>query len=145
MARNTLKLNVTGFKNKVKAFAHAGGNAQKLVEDVLRDSSERILIDTKLALSNSYLPAGGRYWTGTTSKSVVENAEVSWKGLVAEVPVGFDFSEPGAGGYLISGTPRMQPDQMLNKIYKQRKYMNQMQKDMADKVLDEIVKIITEG
>jgi hypothetical protein len=136
---------VNGFKDKLKAFARAGGNAQKLVEETLQESSERVLIDTKLALSKSYLPAGGRYWTGTTSKSVVERADVSWKGLVAEVPVGFDFSEPGAGGYLITGTPRMKPDQMLNKIYKQRSYMNKMQRDMADKVMDEIVKIITEG
>lgn len=145
MSRNTLKLDVRGFKEMVKKFAHAGGNAQRLVEETLTEVSEKVTRDTKAALSAANLPAGGKYSTGTTMQSIVGGANVEWHGLTAEIPVGFDFSLPGAGGYLITGTPRMQPDQALNKMYKQKRYMNQLQKEMADKVLDEIVKQMVEG
>lgn len=144
MSRNTLKLDVSGFKDMVKKFAHAGGNAQRLVEESLNEASKKITQDTYAALSPGNLPAQGKYSTGTTKESVIQDASVSWSGLTAEIPVGFDFSKPGAGGFLITGTPRMQPDKELNRIYKQKKYMNEIQKQMADKVLGAIVKQMVE-
>ena len=66
--------------------------------------------------------------------------KVEWSGTVAEVGVGFDYSMPGAGGFLITGTPKMQPNRELNRIYKQKKYMRQIQSDMEAVVADEINK-----
>ena len=53
--------------------------------------------------------------------------------------VGFDYAKKGAGGFLISGTPRMRPDYELRKMYKQKTYMRKIQQDMIDVVEDYIV------
>ena len=82
------------------------------------------------------MPAGGKYSHGKTKESIVTDTTVTWSGGVGSVPIGFDFSKPGAGGYLITGTPRMRPNPELNKIYKQKKYMNAIQKEMGEKFLD---------
>lgn len=134
MARNTLKLDTKGFERMLIKLEGLGGDVNKAVEDALKPAAERIQMDTHLALSQQYLPAQGRYWTGQTSEAVVSDTFIHWEGQTAWVPVGFDFSEPGAGGYLITGTPKMQPDKKLHEMYKQKKYMNQIQKDMQDVV-----------
>lgn len=140
MARNTLRLDTKGFEEMLRKLDGLGGNVNQAVEKALSTAAEKIQVDTENALAKSNLPAQGRYWTDTTLESVITDSSVRWEGLVGWVPVGFDFSKPGAGGYLITGTPRMKPDMELNKMYKQRKYMNQIQKDMGNIILDFIVK-----
>ena len=62
----------------------------------------------------------------------IKNPKVEWSGMMGEIGVGFDFSKPGAGGYLITGTPRMKPDRELNKIYKGKRYMKQIEQDIKE-------------
>ena len=145
MARNTLKLDTRGLTEYLKKLHEVGGNVQKAVDDALIQTAETIREDTEEALSSSNLPAGGKYSTGTTKESIVSDSQVTWEGFVASIPVGFDFSEPGAGGFLITGTPRMQPDRKLNQMYKGKRYMNNLQKDMIDVVLDYITDAMTGG
>ena len=145
MARNTLKLDTRGLTEYLKKLQEVGGNVQKAVDDALIQTAETIREDTEEALSSSNLPAGGKYSTGTTKESIVSDSQVTWEGFVASIPVGFDFSEPGAGGFLITGTPRMQPDRKLNQMYKGKRYMNNLQKDMIDVVLDYITDAMTGG
>ena len=59
--------------------------------------------------------------------------------------VGFDYSKKGAGGFLISGTPRMRPDTELQRIYRRKKYMRDIQNDMAEVVQDYIAKALKGG
>lgn len=139
MGRNTLKLDVSGFTEMLRKLDDLGGNVKKAVEDALVQSAETIHDDTIAALDNANLPARGIYSTGTTKESVITDARVSWEGLVGSVPVGFDFSKPGAGGYLITGTPRMQPDRQLNQMYKQKKYMRQIQNDISEVIMDYVI------
>ena len=145
MARNTLKLNTKGFEKLLVQLDKLGGDVNKAVEDALKPAAERIQIDTHLALSIANLPAQGRYWTGTTSEAVVSDNSVRWEGQTAWVPVGFDFSKRGAGGFLITGTPKMRPDQKLHEMYKQKKYMNQIQRDMEDAVWKHLNKAYVGG
>lgn len=139
MARNTLKLDTSGFTEMLRQLDGLGGNVQKAVEDALIQSAETIKEDTIAAIDASNLPARGKYSTGSTKESIVSDSRITWEGMIASVPVGFDFSVPGAGGFLITGTPRMQPDRKLNQMYKQKRYMNQIQKDMGEVILDYIV------
>lgn len=139
MARNTLKLDTSGFTEMLRQLDGLGGNVQKAVEDALTQSAETIKEDTIAAIDASNLPARGKYSTGSTKESIVSDSRITWEGMIASVPVGFDFSIPGAGGFLITGTPRMQPDRKLNQMYKQKRYMNQIQKDMGEVILDYIV------
>ena len=91
-------------------------------------------------MAPSYLPAGGKYSTGKTEATIVDNPQVEWSGSRASIEVGFDFGKPGAGGFLITGTPKMKPDKELNRMYKGKKYMKQIQDQMSEVVSEAISK-----
>ena len=137
--RNTLRLDTSGFESMIRKLDELGGNVQEVVSEALTTVSHRVAQDTEIALSSSNLPASGKYSGGQTRDSIVRDAQARWEGLIAWIPVGFDFQKEGAGGFLISGTPRMRPDAELSKIYKQKRYMNQIQKEMSEVVLGHIV------
>ena len=145
MARNTLRLDTSGFEEILRNLDSLGGDVQKAVEDALGQASETIREDTIEALAASNLPAQGKYSRGTTLESVIQDSRVRWEGMVGWVPVGFDFSKPGAGGYLITGTPRMRPDAALNKMYKQKRYMTKIQEDIADVLMDYVIEKMEDG
>lgn len=133
---NLMQLDTSGFEELIAKIDALEGNVKAAVEDALGQSAETIREDTMDALSPAYLPAHGEYSHGQTKGAVVSDMSVHWEGLTAYVPVGFDFGRPGAGGYLISGTPRMRPDPELNKMYRQKSYMKQIQQDMWDVFMD---------
>lgn len=139
MGRNTLKLQLDGFNELLTKLDRLGGDLKPVIEDALTQAGETITEDTLEALGDSNLPAGGKYSTGDTDSSVVRNPRVEWEGTTASIGVGFDFGKPGAGGYLISGTPKMKPDYALQAIYKKKKYMTNLQNDMKDIVNDAII------
>ena len=144
MGRNILKLDTTGFDRLIDHLKELDGEVQKAVTDALEQAGETITEDTHEAVSPPNLPRGGKYSHGDTEASIV-NPKVSWVGTTAEMPVGFDFSKPGAGGFLITGTPKMRPDMALQKIYKRKKYMRDIQNDMAKVVQDYIAKALKGG
>ena len=141
MGKNILKLDTSGFARELRRIESLGGNVKGAVEEMLTKASQKISTDTEAALDKPNLPAQGKYPTGTTKESIIRDHRVRWEGEVGWVPVGFDFSKPGAGGYLITGTPKMQPDMALNKMYKQKSYMKQIQKDMWEIAWDHILKL----
>lgn len=138
MGRNVLKLDTKGFDEYAEKLERLDADLKSIFTDALQQAAETITEDTVEAMSSGNLPAGGKYSTGETKKSIVQNPKVTWSGTVGEVGVGFDFEKPGAGGYLITGTPRMKPNRELNRIYKSKKYMTNIKKDMKDIFDDEI-------
>lgn len=138
MARNTLKLQLGGFQELITKLDSLQGDVKKAVTDALEQAGETIGEDTVDAVDNANLPARGECSKGQTKASIITNPTVHWSGNQAEIGVGFDYSKKGAGGFLITGTPRMKPDYELQKIYKRKKYMNQIQNDMADVINDYI-------
>lgn len=142
--RNTLRLDTSGFEEMIRKLDRLGGDVRGAVEKSLSDASEKISNDTINALGAAHLPAAGKYSDGDTKDSVITDNRVRWDGTVAWVPVGFDFTKPGAGGFLISGTPRMSPDPMLNRIYKGKAYMRGIQVEMSETVLNYIVRRMEE-
>lgn len=139
MARNTLKLDTTGFDSMLRKLDSLGGDVKRAVEDALEQSAETIEWDTKDAMAKGNLPRQGKYSTGKTMQSIITDSRVHWEGMRGWIPVGFDFSKAGAGGYLISGTPRMLPNAALRRMYKQKKYMRQIQDDMWEVVSDYVI------
>lgn len=144
MARNTLKLDTKGLEPLIKKLDSIGGDVKGAVNTALTKAAQTIAESTENAISTANLPAGGKYSKDTTKESIIRDAQVRWEGDTAWVPVGFDFSKPGAGGFLITGTPRMKPDYELNKIYKQKRYMNLIQKGMEEIILNSIVEKMEE-
>ena len=142
MGKNILKFNTKGFDEYAEKLERLGADLKPIFTDALQQAAETITEDTMEAISAGNLPAGGLFSVdpSKTRASIIKNPKVTWSGTIAEVPVGFDFAKPGAGGYLITGTPRMDPDKELNRIYKQKRYMTNIRKDMIDIFEDEIQK-----
>lgn len=140
MARNTLKLDTKGFEQLLTKLDSLGGNMIEVVDKALTDAGKKISEDTHKAMTKQNLPAGGKYSRGTTEKAIVDNPQVEWSGSKASIDVGFDFGKPGAGGYLITGTPKMQPNKELNRMYKGKKYMKEIQEQMGQTVGEAITK-----
>lgn len=138
MARNTLRLDMSGFKELLTKLDKLGGDVPGVVEDALMQAAGTIADDTLTALDNANLPAGGKFSGGDTKAAVVTNPRVEWSGTTASVGVGFDYNKPGAGGLLITGTPKMKPDYALQKMYKKKGYMQKIQDDMRKTVTDAI-------
>ena len=139
---NTLKLDLKGFNELITKLEGLGGEVKPVVTDALEQAAETVEWDTKDAVKKANLPAKGRYSTGDTAASITENARAEWSGTIAEIGLGFDYGKKGAGGFLITGTPRMKPDYELNRIYKQKKYMSKLQNEMSEIVNDEIIAIM---
>lgn len=142
MAKNQMTLDTSGLEAALSRLLATVGpeRARQVVEENLEKVGERISNDTIEAVQAGNLPAGGVYSTGDTEAAVVKNPQVTWDGGVASIPVGFDFNKPGAGGWLISGTPKMRPDAALRKIYKGKKYMEDRKAEIAEAVWNEILK-----
>jgi hypothetical protein len=138
VGRNVLKLDVKGFDEYAEKLDSLGADLKTIFTDALEQAGETITEDTIDAMADANLPRGGEYSTGETKASIIKNPHVEWAGTIGSIGVGFDFGKPGAGGYLITGTPRMRPDKPLNQIYKSKKYMSDIRKDMVDIFNDEI-------
>lgn len=135
--RNTLRLDISGFEELLVKLDSLNGDVKKAVTDALQEASETIKRDTEEALADRYLPAKGTYSSGRTKTTVAE-PDIQWSGSTAVAPVGFDYGLKGAGGFLISGTPRMQPNRKLEQIYARKKYMKKLQEQMQALVEERI-------
>lgn len=114
---------------------------KKGVEEALIESKKHVnpLIEQAMAK----LPAGGKYSSGDTKKSIDKDMSVEWQGMTASVKVGFDFSKSGLTSiFLMYGTPRMKPVSGLkNAIYgaKTQKELATIQEEALQKVIKEIM------
>lgn len=132
MGRTVLKLDTKGFNEYAEKLDGLGADLKSIFTEALEKAGEKIGQDTLNAVADENLPRGGKYSTGETKASVIQNPKVEWSGSVGSIGIGFDFGKPGAGGYLITGTPKMRPDKALNQMYKGRRYMTQIRQDMVD-------------
>lgn len=142
MSRNSFKFDFEKLSDIIEKLDKAGANLEKVLSEVLEETAEEITQDTIAALAPAYLPAGGKYSTGATLDSVIRDPKVEIKGSVLEVGVGFDKSKRGAGGWLITGTPKMAPDKPLNEIYVGKKYENKMMKNIEAKLEETLEEIV---
>ena len=111
------------------------------VEGALRASKQYVnpLIESSMAK----LPAGGRYSSGNTKKSIDRDMSVDWSGMTATIKVGFDFSKSGVTSiFLMYGTPKMKPVAGLkNAVYgaKTQKELSTIQEEALQKVISRIM------
>ena len=69
---------------------------------------------------------------------MIRDAKVQWQGMLGEIPIGFDKTMPGAGGWLITGTPKMRPDYKLEDIFSRRSYEKKIMKQIEEHLQEEI-------
>ena len=133
-----VKLEGGGLDGLLKKLEEVGGSVPRAVEKALSQASKKASEDTHTALKKANLPAHGKFSSGRTEGTIIGETAVKWEGAVASVPVGFNLSKPGAGLFLIHGTPRMPSDRALNHMYNQKPYVKEIQKEMGKIVLAEI-------
>jgi len=136
---NMLDIDFSCFNEYAEKLENLGADLQEIFDKALLEAAEEVQKDTRDAMAASNLPAKGKYSRGKTMDSIVE-PEVEWNGSIAEVKLGFDHTKPGAGGFLITGTPKMRPNAKLSAIYTTKKYETKIKKKIEETLQEEINK-----
>lgn len=143
--RNQLSLDLSAFAELIEKLEDVQGNVEEVVTTVLNDAGEDVGVRTKEAMEKSYLPAKGKYSRNQTVDTVIMNPEAEWiSTTTAEIGVGFDKLKNGVGTLLITGTPKMEPDHELEKIYVNKKYQRELMKQIGDTITEAIVEKMEE-
>lgn len=139
--KNYIAVDFSAFAEYAEKLDRLGADLKDIIGDAMEEAAKQVQEDTADAVESANLPAGGQYSDGETRASIVRDVTPKWSGSVGEVHLGFDKSKPGAGGFLITGTPKMAPDAALAEMYSGRKYQRQINKMIEEhlqKALDEL-------
>ena len=141
MAKNKIELEFEGLEDYIKKFEHLSIELRNLAEEVLLETGKKYTQDTISAIASGNLPRQGKYSKGWTKQSVII-PKVEWSGAVATMDVGFDKNKQGAGGFLITGTPKMRPVAQLNKMYTGKTYISTRKREMTKKFKTKAEKLL---
>lgn len=109
-----MKLEFDGFSEIVKRFEKLDADIKPVVEKALTETHRIVTEKADFAVQKPNLPAGGKYSSGATARSLVTQPEISWKGTTASVFVGFDISHGGLPSvFMMYGTPSWMKNQLL--------------------------------
>ena len=136
--KSMISIDFSNFSDYAEKLYNLGADLKEIFTDAMEQSAETVQFDTIDAMAKGNLPAGGKYSQGDTEASIIRDAKVVWHGSQGEIGLGFDKTRPGAGGFLITGTPKMQPNRALEDIYGRKKYENQLKKDIEEVLQYEI-------
>lgn len=142
--KSMLSIDFSCFSDYAEQLDNLGADLKSIFADAMEQAAETVEYDTLEAIENANLPAGGQYRStpSETEASVIRDAKVEWQGSIGEIGLGFDKTKPGPGGWLITGTPKMQPDHALEDIFGRKKYESQIKNDIDEVLQDEINKRI---
>ena len=135
-----LSLDYSAFDEYIERLRAVEADVEKVVADAMEKAAEKVQEDTIKALDKSHLPAKGAFSHGNTAASVARDIKPKVSRHFVEVNLGFDKTKPGAGGFLITGTPKMQPDRALVNIYGSKRY----QRDITNQIAKDLDKAIKE-
>lgn len=143
MARKQMiSIDFKNFSDYAEKIDKLGVNLKSVFSKAMEEAAEKVQQDTIAAIQPVNLPDKGRYSTGDTLNTVIRDPKTKWEGSVGEIPLGFDKTKPGAGGWLITGTPKMRPDYALEKIYGTKRYESELKKTIEKALQREIDKIM---
>lgn len=136
--KNSLSIDFSNFAEYAERLDELNADLKEIFQDAMEQAAETVEWDIMDALADANLPALGKYSQGATEASVIRDAKVQWQGMLGEIPIGFDKTMPGAGGWLITGTPKMRPDYKLEDIFSRRKYEKKIMKQIEEHLQEEI-------
>jgi hypothetical protein len=137
-----ISIDFKNFSDYAEKIDKLGANLKSVFSKAMEEAAEKVQQDTIAAIQPVNLPGKGRYSTGDTLNTVIRDPKTKWEGSVGEIPLGFDKTKPGAGGWLITGTPKMRPDYALEKIYGTKRYESELKKTIEKALQREIDKIM---
>lgn len=132
--KRMLSLDYSALDEYIERLRAIEADVEEIVSDALEKGAQKVQQDTEKAIESANLPAKGRYSHGATMRSVIRDPKAYKDGRAIEVSLGFDKTKPGAGGFLITGTPKMQPVKPLAQIYGSKKYEKQMTKEIQEEL-----------
>lgn len=141
--KNSINIDFSAFERYAQQLESLNADLVPVFTEAMETAGKKIADDTHAAVQAANLPATGEYSRGKTAESIISDPRVSWSGDLGILPLGFDKTKPGAGGWLITGTPRMRPDYALEKIYGSKSYERQIKKQIEQslqKAIDERMK-----
>ena len=139
--KNWISIDMYAFADYADKLDKLGADLKKVLGEAMEEGAAKVEEDVLKAIEPANLPEKGKYSRGKTKESVIKDAKVKWSGSYGEIGVGFDKSKPGAGGWLITGTQKMQPDQRLAKIFQTKKYANKINDEIKKELQKELDKL----
>ena len=139
--KNWISIDMYAFADYADKLDKLGADLKKVLGEAMEEGAAKVEEDVLKAIEPANLPEKGKYSRGKTKESVIKDAKVKWSGSYGEIGVGFDKSKPGAGGWLITGTPKMRPDQELAKIFQSKKYANKINDEIKKELQKELDKL----
>ncbi len=140
--KRMIAIDWSNFEEYADKLETIGADLKSVFSKAMQEAAEKVQQDTIEAIAKQNLPASGKYSSGDTKESVITDTRPKWEGSVAEVGLGFDKTKPGAGGFLITGTPKMRPDYALERIFGTRRYESEIKKTIEKALQREIDKIM---
>lgn len=141
MKRQKFGIDFSQFAELAEELEALGGNLEDIFSNMLEDIGEEIQVYTLEAMDPKNLPAKGAFSRGTTEKSIELNPKPKWSGPYGTINFGFDKDKPGAGSFLITGTPRMQPNHELEVMYAQKGFtrgVTEAMREILEEALEEL-------
>ena len=141
MARkSSIYIDYSALESYLDRLKAVEADVNQVVADAMEKIGAEVQEETKQALEDANLPAKGKYSKGNTLRSVISDPKAEKGRNIIEISLGFDKTKPGAGGFLITGTPKMQPDKKLQAIYGSKgkeKRLNQQLQEELEKAIHE--------
>lgn len=134
--KNFIDIDFSNFADFAEKLDKLNADLTKIFGDAMEQAAETVQDDVRDAVAAANLPAGGNYSIGKTEASIITDLSVKWSGSLGEVGLGFDKTQPGAGGFLITGTPRMHPDYKLVDIFRSKKYVKKINEQITQELQD---------
>lgn len=135
------------FDSYLEKIEELGGQKlmREAVESGLRAGKSAVNNEMKAVLTNkSNMPAGGKYSTGETQRSIDTDFKVEWNGMVAGIGVGLSWEKLGVKGQvLIFGIPTQRPVKGLKQaIYgiRARRHVEKEVQKAIDKLIERVMK-----
>lgn len=136
--KNSLSIDFSNFSDLAEQLDELGADLPAIFGEAMEEAAKTVEEDIIEAVHDANLPAQGKYSTGETEASIIHGAKATWSGSVGEIPIGFDKTKPGAGGWLITGTPKMRPDYALENIFSRKGYERKILEQIRKRLQKEL-------
>ena len=138
---NKVTLSFSGFDEMYEQLDKLNADLHTITEDALKGSHDVVTRKIKKSLQKGNLPAKGKYSTGATEKSIIDEPAIEWSGTVASIDIGFDFEISDLTSVMLMyGTPKMKPVKGLKEaVYgaKTKKEIGELQRQVFEKAIKE--------
>jgi len=133
MAKNTMKLDLNGFKELLERIQKAGGNIDAAAEKALVESAKPFMEDLKTGIKKHHR-------TGLTEASLNDPTQIEREGNRLTLKVGFDLGKGGLPAlFLEYGTPRSKAEPFIQQAIKRNQAKaRKIQKEILTKILKEL-------